>query len=116
MFYSSKIKELSNRVEKLEQEVAMLRRTKVQEPRAKVRERRKLDNHFHEAVLNALRDKTYPIKAKTIARLAGTTEKSVFVYVSQMRRSGVPVFNVRGKGYMLGHVPERYKSMAKRNG
>ena len=59
-------------------------------------------------IIKAFGDRSYPIKAKTIARIAGSTESSVLSTISQMKRSGVPIFTIYGKGYVLGHKPTRY--------
>jgi biotin operon repressor len=63
---------------------------------------------LQDRIIKAFGDRSYPIKAKTIARIAGSTESSVLSTISHMKRSGVPIFTIYGKGYVLGHKPTRY--------
>ena len=63
---------------------------------------------IEQRIIKAMGNRPYPIKAKTIARLAKTTEKTVRHKIPQMKKSGVPIFTIHGKGYILGHKPSRY--------
>jgi len=63
---------------------------------------------IEQRIIKAMGNRPYPIKAKTIARLAKTTEKTVRHKIPQMKKSGVPIFTIHGKGYILGHKPARY--------
>ena len=63
---------------------------------------------IEQRIIKAMGNRPYPIKAKTIARLAKTTEKTVQHKIQQMKKSGVPIFTIRAKGYVLGHKPARY--------
>lgn len=59
-------------------------------------------------IIEAMKGRSYPIKAKTIARLAGSTEYSVQHHIVKLRSRGVPIITVRKRGYILGHLPARY--------